>query len=235
MSRIKAVILAGGLGVRLRPLTYVVPKPMLPLGDKPILERIITDLRDQGIRDVVISCSYLARVIESYFGDGSWLGVNIEYVKSDRPLGTAGQLRPVKDLVEGTFITVYGDVYAKIDYRDLVEYHKSKRATATMVLRKLKQAVRFGVVEVDGQGRVLTWREKPEVEYNVNAGIYVFEPKVFDYILEGIDSMDRVFRDMIERGERVYGYEFAGEVYDVGDMTSYEEAVKRFTEELGGI
>jgi len=208
---------------------------MLPLGDKPILERIITDLRDQGIRDVVISCSYLARVIESYFGDGSWLGVNIEYVKSDRPLGTAGQLRPVKDLVEGTFITVYGDVYAKIDYRDLVEYHKSKRATATMVLRKLKQAVRFGVVEVDGQGRVLTWREKPEVEYNVNAGIYVFEPKVFDYILEGIDSMDRVFRDMIERGERVYGYEFAGEVYDVGDMTSYEEAVKRFTEELGGI
>jgi len=235
LSRIKAVILAGGLGVRLRPLTYVVPKPMLPLGDKPILERIITDLRDQGIRDVVISCSYLARVIESYFGDGSWLGVNIEYVKSDRPLGTAGQLRPVKDLVEGTFITVYGDVYAKIDYRDLVEYHKSKRATATMVLRKLKQAVRFGVVEVDGQGRVLTWREKPEVEYNVNAGIYVFEPKVFDYILEGIDSMDRVFRDMIERGERVYGYEFAGEVYDVGDMTSYEEAVKRFTEELGGI
>jgi len=208
---------------------------MLPLGDKPILERIITDLRDQGIRDVVISCSYLARVIESYFGDGSWLGVNIEYVKSDRPLGTAGQLRPVKDLVEGTFITVYGDVYAKIDYRDLVEYHKSKRATATMVLRKLKQAVRFGVVEVDGQGRVLTWREKPEVEYNVNAGIYVFEPKVFDYILEGIDSMDRVFRDMIERGERVYGYEFAGEVYDIGDMTSYEEAVKRFTEELGGI
>jgi len=235
LSRIKAVILAGGLGVRLRPLTYVVPKPMLPLGDKPILERIITDLRDQGIRDVVISCSYLARVIESYFGDGSWLGVNIEYVKSDRPLGTAGQLRPVKDLVEGTFITVYGDVYAKIDYRDLVEYHKSKRATATMVLRKLKQAVRFGVVEVDGQGRVLTWREKPEVEYNVNAGIYVFEPKVFDYILEGIDSMDRVFRDMIERGERVYGYEFAGEVYDIGDMTSYEEAVKRFTEELGGI
>ena len=235
MSKIKAVILAGGLGVRLRPLTYVVPKPMLPLGDKPILERIIIDLRDQGIRDIVISCGYLARVIESYFGDGSWLGVDIKYVKSNRPLGTAGQLRPVKDLVEGTFIAVYGDVYAKIDYRDLVEYHRSKRATATMVLRKLKQTVRFGVVEVDGQGRVLAWREKPEVEYNVNAGIYVFEPKIFDYILEGVDSMDRVFREMIERGERVYGYEFAGEVYDIGDMASYEEAVKKFTEELGKI
>jgi len=235
LSKIKAVILAGGLGVRLRPLTYVVPKPMLPLGDKPILERIIIDLRDQGIRDIVISCGYLARVIESYFGDGSWLGVDIKYVKSNRPLGTAGQLRPVKDLVEGTFIAVYGDVYAKIDYRDLVEYHRSKRATATMVLRKLKQTVRFGVVEVDGQGRVLAWREKPEVEYNVNAGIYVFEPKIFDYILEGVDSMDRVFREMIERGERVYGYEFAGEVYDIGDMASYEEAVKKFTEELGKI
>jgi len=208
---------------------------MLPLGDKPILERIIIDLRDQGIRDIVISCGYLARVIESYFGDGSWLGVDIKYVKSNRPLGTAGQLRPVKDLVEGTFIAVYGDVYAKIDYRDLVEYHRSKRATATMVLRKLKQTVRFGVVEVDGQGRVLAWREKPEVEYNVNAGIYVFEPKIFDYILEGVDSMDRVFREMIERGERVYGYEFAGEVYDIGDMASYEEAVKKFTEELGKI
>lgn len=235
MSKIKAVILAGGLGVRLRPLTYVVPKPMLPLGDKPILERIIIDLRDQGIRDIVISCGYLARVIESYFGDGSWLGVDIKYVKSNRPLGTAGQLRPVKDLVKGTFIAVYGDVYAKIDYRDLVEYHRSKRATATMVLRKLRQPIRFGVVEVDDQGRVLSWREKPEVEYSVNAGIYVFEPKIFDYILEGVDSMDRVFREMVERGERVYGYEFAGEVYDIGDMASYEEAVKKFTEELGRI
>jgi len=235
LSKIKAVILAGGLGVRLRPLTYVVPKPMLPLGDKPILERIIIDLRDQGIRDIVISCGYLARVIESYFGDGSWLGVDIKYVKSNRPLGTAGQLRPVKDLVKGTFIAVYGDVYAKIDYRDLVEYHRSKRATATMVLRKLRQPIRFGVVEVDDQGRVLSWREKPEVEYSVNAGIYVFEPKIFDYILEGVDSMDRVFREMVERGERVYGYEFAGEVYDIGDMASYEEAVKKFTEELGRI
>jgi len=235
LSKIKAVILAGGLGVRLRPLTYVVPKPMLPLGDKPILERIIIDLRDQGIRDVIISCGYLARVIESYFGDGSWLGVDIKYVKSNRPLGTAGQLRPVKDLVKGTFIAVYGDVYAKIDYRDLVEYHRSKRATATMVLRKLRQPIRFGVVEVDDQGRVLSWREKPEVEYSVNAGIYVFEPKIFDYILEGVDSMDRVFREMVERGERVYGYEFAGEVYDIGDMASYEEAVKKFTEELGRI
>jgi mannose-1-phosphate guanylyltransferase len=235
LSEIKAVILAGGLGVRLRPLTYVVPKPMLPLGDKPILERIIMDLRDQGVRDVVISCSYLARVIESYFGDGSWLGVNIKYVKSDRPLGTAGQLRPVKGLVDDTFITVYGDVYAKIGYRDLVRYHRSKRATATMVLRRLRQTIRFGVIEVDGQGRVLAWREKPEVEFNVNAGIYVFEPKIFDYILEGVDSMDRVFRDMIEKGERVYGYEFAGEVYDIGDVASYEEAVKKFTEELGRI
>jgi len=208
---------------------------MLPLGDKPILERIIVDLRDQGIRDVVISCSYLARAIETYFGDGSWLGVDIKYVKSDRPLGTAGQLRQVRGSVEGTFIAVYGDVYAKIDYRDLVRYHRSKGATATMVLRKVKQTIRFGVVDVDEQGRVLAWREKPEVEFNVNAGIYVFEPKIFDYIMEGVDSMDRVFRDMIERGERVYGYEFAGEVYDIGDMASYEEAVKRFTEDLGRI
>jgi mannose-1-phosphate guanylyltransferase len=235
LSEIKAVILAGGLGMRLRPLTYVIPKPMLPLGDKPILERIIVDLRDQGIRDVVISCSYLARVIESYFGNGSWLGVNIKYAKSDRPLGTAGQLKPARGLVGDTFIAVYGDVYAKIDYRDLVRYHRSKCATATVVLRKLKQTVRFGVIEVNDQGKVLAWREKPEVEFNVNAGIYVFEPKIFDYILEGVDSMDRVFRDMIERGERVYGYEFAGEVYDIGDMSSYEEAVKRFTGELGKI
>ena len=235
MSEIKAVILAGGLGVRLRPLTYVVPKPMLPLGDKPILEKIIVDLRDQGVRDVVISCSYLARLIEAYFGDGSWLGVNIKYVRSERPLGTAGQLRPVKDLVDDTFITVYGDVYAKIDYRDLVRYHRSKRATATMVLRRLRQTIRFGVVEIDDKGRVLAWREKPEVEFKVNAGIYVFEPKIFDYILEGVDSMDRVFRDMMERGERVYGYEFTGDVYDIGDFASYEEAVERFTEELGKI
>lgn len=235
MSKIKAVILAGGLGTRLRPLTYLVPKPMLPLGDKPVLERIIIDLRDQGIREIVISCSYLARIIETYFGDGSWLGVDISYVKAPKPLGTAGQLKPVKDLINETFIAVYGDVYAKIDYKDLLTYHKSLKATATMVLRKLKYNVRFGVIEVDDQSRILEWREKPQLEFRVNAGIYVFEPRVFDYISDGVDSMDRVFREMIERGERVYGYEFTGEVYDVGDMASYEEAVKRFTEDLGKV
>lgn len=233
MNEVKVVILAGGLGTRLRPLTYVVPKPLLPLGDKPLLERIIADLRDQGFRDIVISCSYLAKVIETYFGDGSWLGVKISYVKSDRPLGTAGQLKPVKRHVNGTFIVVYGDVYAKIDYRDLLSYHKRTSAIATMVLRRMKQTIRFGVIDIDDQGRVHGWREKPEVEFKVNVGIYVFEPKIFDYILDGVDSMDRVFREIIGKGERVYGYEFTGEVYDIGDMASYEEAAKKFTEELG--
>lgn len=233
MSEVKAVILAGGLGTRLRPLTYVVPKPMLPLGDKPILERIIIDLRDQGFKDVVVSCSYLARLIEAYFGDGSWLGVKIGYIKTDRPLGTAGQLKSAKNLVDGTFIAIYGDVYAKIDYRDLLSYHRRIGAVATMVLKRSKQAIRFGVVDVDDQGRIRGWREKPELEFKVNVGIYVFEPKIFNYILNGVDTMDRVFREMIEKGERVYGYEFTGEVYDIGDVASYEEAVKKFTEELG--
>ncbi|MDH5816137.1 MAG: nucleotidyltransferase family protein [Candidatus Nezhaarchaeota archaeon] len=235
MSEVKAVILAGGLGTRLRPLTYTIPKPMLPLGDKPLLERIIIDLRDQGFKDIVISCSYLARMIETYFGDGSWLGVKISYVKTDRPLGTAGQLKPVKNLVNGTFMAMYGDVYAKIDYRNLLEYHRRTGAIATMVLRKIKQAIRFGVIEVDDHGRVRGWQEKPELEFRVNVGVYVFEPKIFNYILDGVDSMDRVFREMIERGEKVYGYEFTGEVYDIGDMISYEEAVERFTEKLGRI
>jgi len=235
LSTIKAVILAGGLGTRLRPLTYVLPKPMLPLGNKPILERIVTDLRDQGIKDIIISCSYLARIIEAYFGDGSWLNVNISYVKTDRPLGTAGQLKPVKNLVNGTFIAIYGDVYAKIDYNDLLNYHKSVNAIATMVLRKVKHTVRFGVIAIDDYGRIHGWHEKPQTEFKVNAGIYVFEPRIFDYIHDGIDSMDRVFKQMIERGERVYGYEFTGEVYDIGDMASYEEASRKFTEELGSI
>ncbi|MCS7139143.1 MAG: nucleotidyltransferase family protein [Candidatus Nezhaarchaeota archaeon] len=235
MGKVKAVILAGGLGTRLRPLTYIIPKPMLPLGDKPILERIIVDLRDQGIKDIVISCSYLARVIESYFGDGSWLGVNISYVKTERPLGTAGQLKPVREHVNGTFITIYGDVYAKMNYMDLLRYHKAVNATATMVLRKVEHIIRFGVIAFDDQGRVFDWHEKPKIEFRVNAGIYVFEPKVFDYILDGIDSMDRVFKEMIKRGERVYSYGFDGEIYDIGDMISYEEAVKKFTEELGKV
>lgn len=235
MSGVKAVILAGGLGTRLRPLTYLVPKPMLPLGDKPIMERIIVDLRDQGFKEIIISCSYLARLIELYFGDGSWLGVDIKYVKTDRPLGTAGQLRPVKDYVDGTFIAVYGDVYAKVNYRELVEKHRASGAIATMVLRRVKHKVRFGVIAVDDYGFVRGWHEKPEAEFKVNAGIYAFEPRVFNYIAEGVDSMDRVFRLMLERNEKIYGYEFSGEVYDVGDMEGYEEAVKKFTAELGEI
>jgi len=235
LGDIKAVILAGGLGTRLRPLTYVLPKPMLPLGDKPILERIVVDLRDQGIKDIIISCSYLARIIEAYFGDGSWLGVNISYVRTSRPLGTAGQLKPVKNLVDGTFIAIYGDVYAKIDYNDLLNYHRSVNATATMALRRVKHTVRFGVIAIDDYGRIHGWHEKPQTEFKVNAGIYVFETRVFDYIRDGVDSMDRVFKEMIEKGEKIYGYEFAGEVYDIGDMAGYEEAVKKFTEELGRI
>ena len=130
----KAVILAGGLGTRLRPYTLFLPKPMLPLGDRPIIEHIIRWLKGKGVREFVVSIGYMGRVIEDYFGDGSSLGVSMKYVRSDRPMGTAGQLKLVEDLIDGTFICVYGDSIFKFDLDEAVRFHKEKGCLATIMV-----------------------------------------------------------------------------------------------------
>lgn len=234
----KGVILAGGLGTRLRPFTFFAPKVMLPVGDRTIIERVIEWMANNGIREIIIATGYLHHVIESYLGDGNRLDLDIrlEYVRSKRPMSTGGQLKTVEDKIDGTFLLSYGDVLTNMSLEPVVSLHKKKKATATIVTKKHRFSLRFGVIDIDDEGRVLKWLEKPVIERDVNTGIYLMEPKVFDYIDKGeVISMDVVFRRMLEAGEKIYAYRSKADFIDIGDMESYMEAVEEYTRMLRGI
>ncbi len=231
-----AVVLAGGLGTRLRPLTYTMPKPMLPLGGKPLLERTIEKLKASRIEDIVVATFHLGRVIKHYFGDGSEYGVKITYVRSDKPLGTAGQLKTVERYVDEDFIVIYGDVYADMDYRSLLEWHRRSRGIGTIVLREVKQRLKFGLVKLNEEGLVMEWVEKPEVGYLVAAGVFAFNRRIFNYIYaDRPDSMDKAILRAMEKGEKVYGYRSNAKFVDVGDIDSYVKVNEEFEAAFGDL
>jgi mannose-1-phosphate guanylyltransferase len=236
---LKAIILAGGLGTRLRPYTFMVPKPMLPLGDKPILEHIVCWLSSNSIKDIIIATGYLAHIIESYFGNGTTLGldVSIKYVRSAKPLSQGGQLKTVEKMIEKeSFIVTYGDVITDLDLKPVIEFHREKGGLATLVARRLITTSRFGVLHLDSGSRLKEWEEKPKTEALVNAGIYVFEPRIFDYIPENqVISMDKVFKEAMGNKERIYVYISNANFIDIGDTNSYRIAVNEFTKKLGGV
>ena len=171
----KAVILAGGLGTRLRPLTNKKPKPMLPLGKKPLLEHLIMWIKKNGVKDIVLCVSYLHETIEKYFGDGSKFGVKIEYAISSKPLGDAGQLKTAQKLIDDTFVCVYGDSLFDFNLRKMIVEHKKKKSFATMSLCEHKTSIKYGVIDTKSNGKVLAWNEKPEIKSKINMGCYVME------------------------------------------------------------
>ncbi len=232
----KAVILAGGLGVRLRPYTLLAPKPMLPLGDRPLLEHMIEWLKSQGITEFVIAVGYMRKAIEDYFEDGSDLGVRIEYARSKRPMGTAGQLKTAEHLIDGRFVLLYGDVLPRTDLRPMLDFHGRTGALATMMLMKYYTRIRYGLVDAAEDGRLLRWSEKPEVGGWVNVGCYVMEREFLRYIPDGVPyGMDAAFRAAMDAGEPVYAYKSEGEFVDIGDRESYLRASREFLREMGEI
>lgn len=232
----KVIILAGGLGTRLRPYTFFVPKPMLPLGEKPLLEHIILLLREQGFKDIVITVSYLKKVIEDYFGDGKELGVSISYAESSRPMGTAGQLKTAESLVDGTFLLLYGDSLVDTDFNAFVKYHKEKKGIATILLMPYRETLRYGFIDSDQDGRLLAWREKPAVEGWINVGCYIMEKKFLQYIpSDTVFGMDEAFREASRKGEQIYTFKAEGDFIDIGDKKSYREAYERYLKKLGHI
>lgn len=235
-NRLKAVILAGGLGTRLRPYTLFLPKPMLPLADKPLLQYTIEWLSSHGVKDVLISVSYLRKSIEDYFQDGEEFGVNITYFKSGTPLGTAGQLKEVEVGIDSTFLCVYGDSFYNFDLSSAVKFHKSKKALATMVLKKYKTSMKYGFIDIDSSGAVKDWSEKPDIEGFINIGCYIMEPLFLRRIpKKKMFGMDIAFKNALEQKDRIYGYVTDGEFIDIGDMASYEDANSLFTSRLGKI
>ncbi|MDE1857082.1 MAG: nucleotidyltransferase family protein [Candidatus Micrarchaeota archaeon] len=233
----KAVILAGGLGTRLQPYTTFLPKSMLPVGEKPLLEHLIEWMRKSGgIKDYVLGVSYLRNMIEEYFGDGSRFGVNIEYAVAPRPLATAGQLKFAERFVDDTFVCAYGDSIFDFNLRKMIAHHKRSRLFTTMGLLEYKTHLQYGFVEMNKGNIVTAWKEKPEIKGNINIGCYVMEPGIFKLIPPNRSyGMDQVIRKAMDQRKRVGGFVIKKGFMDIGDKKSYRQAHKHFIEKLGKI
>ena len=220
----KAVILAGGLGTRLRPLTNNKPKPMLPVGEKPILEHLIEWTKKGGIKSIVICVSYLKESIEEYFGDGSKFGVSIEYAISKKPLATAGQLKTAEQFIDDDFVCMYGDSIFNFSLRSMIKQHTTKKPMVTMSLNEYKTNLQYGVIETSKNGKVISWNEKPEIKANVNMGCYIMNPLIFDLIPKNKSyGMDDVIKKAMKKKQSVRSFVTKKGFTDIGKVISWNE------------
>jgi mannose-1-phosphate guanylyltransferase/phosphomannomutase len=222
----RAVILAGGYGTRLRPLTYTRPKPMLPLAGKPILQHIIEFLASHDFHEIIVTENYLYELIEDYFGDGFKFGVEITYFREDKPLGTAGSVKNAERYLDDTFIVIQGDNLTDINLKSVTEFHKKRQGIATIALTPVENPTEFGIVELNKRGQIVRFLEKPKPEECfsnlVNMGLYVFEPSILDLIPKdkAYDFSKDLFPSLLEEKE-IYGYEVRGFWSDIGRPESY--------------
>lgn len=220
------------MGTRLRPYTLATPKPLLPVGGKPILEYIVAWLLKNRIEDVVISTGYLGKMIEDHFGDGSEFGVKIRYAVSDKALGIGGQLLNASPKLTSPFYCLYGDAILDLDLRRLMDFHRGKKgALLTMALMKESIQSRYGVIELAKGGRVARWKEKPVFENDINVGCYVMEKRYLDYLSKTPgNDMKLAFDSAMQAGEAVYGLRMGGAFWDIGDKAGYAAADAHFQE-----
>jgi NDP-mannose synthase len=224
----KAVVLAGGKGTRLAPYTRILPKPLMPIGEMPILEVLLRQMKHAGIQDVVLTVGHLASLLRTFFMDGQQLGMNISYSYESEPLGTAGPLSLIKNL-DSTFIVTNGDVLTTLDLKDLIAFHKAQGSIATIAVHQRHVKIDLGVVQWGGNDLISGYIEKPTYDYTVSMGIYVFEPEVMKYIPINmyLDFPELVLR-MIAAGEKVSGYRFGGYWMDLGRPDDYTQAAEDF-------
>jgi NDP-sugar pyrophosphorylase family protein len=220
-----AVVLAGGEGRRLLPYTLTIPKPMMPIGERPILEWVVAQLRRAGIDDLVFATGHLGEIIRGHFGDGHAFGVSIRYSTEPRPLGTAGPLDLVRAHLDRTFVVINGDILADFDFRHIVDEHRRLASDATVVLARHLEAVDFGVVGLDDHGNVASWTEKPVVERLVSAGACVLEPSALAHLAPGVHTdLPDFILSLVRAGMRVRGYVHPGRWLDIGRPADVEQA-----------
>ena len=226
----KAVVMAGGEGTRLRPLTSNQPKPMVPIVGKPCMEHILELLKRNGFEDVVVTVAFLPQAIRSYFGDGTSIGLNIQYSVEENPLGTAGSVRLASDALDDTFLVISGDALCDIDLRRIVDFHKEKGAAVTIGLKSVENPLEFGIVVTDEEGRVERFLEKPSwgqvFSDTINTGIYVLEPEVLRHVPTDrpYDFSKELFPLLLEMGRPIYGYVCEGYWQDIGNLDQYRQA-----------
>jgi NDP-sugar pyrophosphorylase family protein len=219
----RAIILAGGKGTRLAPYTTVFPKPLVPVGDMPILEIVVRQLRRFGVEHITMAVGHLANLLMAFFGDGARFGLKIDYSLEDAPLGTAGPLALIEGL-DDTFLVMNGDVLTTLDYTALLAYHRQRRS---MAQREVK--IDLGVIKVDETNRVVQYIEKPAFDYLVSMGVYVFEPTVLRYVERGtrLDFPELIWK-LLAADQLVAGFPHIGYWLDIGRPDDYARAVEEF-------
>jgi NDP-sugar pyrophosphorylase family protein len=232
----KAVLLAGGDGVRMRPFSYEIPKPLIPVNSKPVLEHMITALHDSGIKDIIICTGRLGEKVVKYFGDGSKFGVKITYSQEERSLGTGGALKLAQTFIgQKPFLLIHGDLLARVNFNELIKFHQQNKGLVTMALTSVDNPQDFGMVELQGfqvtgfVDRKLKRGREERVSHLVSSGIYVVDPNIFKMIPAGRKVMleETVFPKLIEK-EKLVGFPFKGLWFDLTTPREYEKAIKKW-------
>lgn len=227
----KVVIMAGGLGTRLRPLTHIIPKPLLPVGEQTILEITINKFKNYGFKEFILATNYKSGLFEAYFKDGAHLGVSITYSKETEPLGTAGPLGLLAGILNEPFIVINGDIITNLDFSKLYSSHLNSKAKMTAVTKVLEAPLRYGIVKCSN-GTISEIEEKPNLKFEILAGIYVLNPEVLGLIPKGAYNMTQLIRDLIDSGENINRYLLEDYWLDIGQMGSYKQAQKDVKEGL---
>ncbi len=217
----KVFVLCGGQGTRLRPYTYSIPKPMLNLGRKPILQYAVENLKLNGFRDLIFTVGYKKEKIADYFGNGRKFGVKIEYSIEDEPKNTAGSILDYKNKIKESFLVVMGDHLTDIRFRRIVDAHKKSGAIATIALTKQEMQLEYGTVKLHNSF-ITEFTEKPKYDFFINTGIYVFEPEIFKYIKEKEDFAKQVFPRLLNTKKKINSYVFEEYWVDIGRVSDYE-------------
>ncbi len=224
----QAVILAGGKGRRLLPYTTVLPKPLMPIGDYPIIEVILRQLSQSGFTRISICTGYLHELIHAYLDTNRNLGVRLDYTHEHEPLGTIGPLRLIPDL-DDMFLVMNGDILTDIDYRKLVEAHNKSGAIATVATYQRDVNIDFGVLERNETNRITAFREKPTFHFDVSMGIYVFSKRILEYVPPGTPfGFDQLMYTLIDKGEAVNSFPFSGYWLDIGRPDDYARSIEEF-------
>ena len=227
----KALILAGGKGTRLRPITYEIPKALIPIHGKTLTEHLFDLFKKYNIHDIILAVGHMKNKIKEYFGDGTRFGIKITYIEEDEPLGTAGPVRLARALLNETFIVSNGDELKNINIEEMYECHKNNHALATIALTTVSDPTQYGVARLSGS-KILEFVEKPskaDAPSNlINSGFYILEPEVISYIGKGFQMSEKdVFPKLAKEG-RLFGYPFSGQWFDTGNIQRYEKAIKEW-------
>ena len=226
-----AIILAGGKGTRLRPLTYEIPKALIPVQNRALTEHVVDLFKRHHVQEVIMSVGHMRQKIREHFGNGERFGIPISYVEENEPLGTAGPIRLCRDRLTDTFIVSNGDELKDIDLEDMYQAHRQNKALVTIALTTMSDPSAYGVAKLSGT-RILEFVEKPEPgkapSNLINSGLYMVEPAVIDLIPEGFAMLEKeVFPKLAEQG-KLFGYPFSGQWFDTGTMERYERAIKEW-------